>query len=65
MFYVIDTNYNELVPYYDAKSVSVYLLGRRLSKYIVIKWDEESNESKLYTPSSTDITTIEKELESL
>ena len=65
MFYVIDTNYNELVPYYDAKSVSVYLLGRRISNYIVIKWDEESKESKLYTPSTGDVFTIEKELETL
>lgn len=64
IYRVIARDDNKVQQFRDAYRASVFMLGRRISAYIVVKSDERGDRAYQW-PTNTDIMVIEKELEAL
>lgn len=62
MYYIIDTLMDEMYYRHTAEEVSIFMLGRSIDRYLIVKNDKEAN---LYRANSGDITQIQKDLEAL
>jgi len=60
-FYVLDKRYDVVNTFDNAYDVSVYMLGKSLKHYVIIKSDE--NGDRLYTIKSGDVFEIKSDLE--
>lgn len=58
MFFIVDKGTCHVHPTESAKCVSIYMLGRRLSEYTVIKTDEAGD--RIVSIPSPDIVAIEQ-----
>lgn len=66
MFYLIDKHNQTVNHFEEAKSVAAFLLGRRISRYIIVKQGLiEGSEDKIYTANTGDVFIIQRELEGL
>ena len=66
IFYVINRKLNQVETFVSATDVAVYMLGKRMDFYIIVKstWDAEGNcHDKLVNNPSSDVNHLELQLD--